>query len=45
VSEATYIKLNQFYQFEKRQPFDIKGKGQTTTYLLRGRIRETHISH
>ena len=45
VSEATYIKLNQFYQFEKRQPFDIKGKGQTTTYMLKGRIREAHVSH
>jgi class 3 adenylate cyclase len=38
VTENTYQKLRGRYQFEKRQPIQVKGKGQMVTYLLKGRI-------
>jgi class 3 adenylate cyclase len=38
VTESTYQKLRERYQFEQREPMHIKGKGQMVTYLLKGRI-------
>jgi class 3 adenylate cyclase len=38
VTEATYLALNERYQFEKRGTILVKGKGEMTTYLLKGKI-------
>jgi class 3 adenylate cyclase len=38
VTESTYQKLRERYQFEQREPMHIKGKGQMVTYLLKGRV-------
>lgn len=37
VSQATYDRLRDRYQFEKRGTIEIKGKGEMTTYFLTGR--------
>ena len=37
VTESTYQRLKDRYQFEERGVVNIKGKGEMTTYLLRGR--------
>ncbi|OLT61972.1 adenylate/guanylate cyclase domain-containing protein [Moorena bouillonii] len=36
VTVTTYEKLKDKYRFEQRQPFEVKGKGKMTTYLLTG---------
>jgi class 3 adenylate cyclase len=42
VTEATYQALQYIFDFEPREPIDVKGKGQMTTYLLLGqRARES----
>nr|WP_271253964.1 adenylate/guanylate cyclase domain-containing protein [Pseudanabaena sp. Chao 1811] len=38
VTEATYQLLKDKYYFEQRSAINIKGKGEMTTYLLKGRI-------
>ncbi len=38
VTEATYQLLKDKYHFEQRGMINIKGKGEMTTYLLKGRI-------
>jgi class 3 adenylate cyclase len=38
VTRSTYEKLKSSFQFEKREPIQVKGKGEMETYLLRGRI-------
>ena len=37
VTARTYERLRHDYRFERRGPIDVKGKGQTITYLLLGR--------
>lgn len=37
VTEATYRRLKNRYEFEERGLINVKGKGEMTTYLLRGR--------
>jgi guanylate cyclase len=37
VSEATYLRLRDAYDFDPRGSIDVKGKGEMRTYLLRGR--------
>jgi class 3 adenylate cyclase len=37
VTETTYLVLKQNYRFEKRGIIEVKGKGQMTTYLLKGK--------
>jgi class 3 adenylate cyclase len=37
VSQETYERLCNEYFFEQREPIQIKGRGQMTTYLLLGR--------
>ncbi len=39
VTDATYERLKEQFFFEKRSHILIKGKGEMTTYLLKGRIR------
>lgn len=38
VTEATYQLLKDKYHFEQRGMINIKGKGEMTTYLLKGRV-------
>jgi PAS domain S-box-containing protein len=38
VTVATYQRLREHYLFEKRQPIQVKGKGEMTTYMLTDRI-------
>ena len=38
VTEATFELLKDTFEFEKREPLEIKGKGQMQTYYLKGRI-------
>jgi len=40
VTAATYELLQDEYLFEERYPFQVKGKGEMTTYLLTGRRLE-----
>jgi hypothetical protein len=40
VTDATYKLLRDRYLFEQRYPFQVKGKGEMTTYLLTGRKLE-----
>ncbi|MFM6397395.1 adenylate/guanylate cyclase domain-containing protein, partial [Planktothrix sp.] len=37
VTEATYLALKEQYKFEKRGTILVKGKGEMTTYLLKGK--------
>lgn len=37
VTETTYLALKEQYQFEKRGTILVKGKGEMTTYLLKGK--------
>ncbi|MGE5658953.1 MAG: adenylate/guanylate cyclase domain-containing protein [Actinomycetota bacterium] len=37
VTESTYDRLKNHYQFEQRGTINVKGKGEMTTYLLTGR--------
>jgi len=39
VTQTTYNCLKQDYRFEERGIIPIKGKGEMTTYLLKGRSR------
>jgi class 3 adenylate cyclase len=42
VSEATYQELQYLFEFEPREPIEVKGKGQMKTFLLLGqRARES----
>ena len=40
VSEATYVLLADGFDFEKRAPIDVKGKGAMQTYLVIGQKRD-----
>jgi class 3 adenylate cyclase len=40
VSEETYTRLKDIYEFEERGIIDVKGKGKMRTFLLRGRLAE-----
>ena len=40
VTQSTYERLEDKYLFEQRGTFYIKGRGEVTTYLLRGRRQE-----
>jgi adenylate cyclase len=37
VSQSTYDRLRDIYEFEERGPIEVKGKGAMATYFLRGR--------
>lgn len=37
VSEETYSKLRDNYEFEEREIIDVKGRGEIKTYFLVGR--------
>jgi hypothetical protein len=37
VTRVTYERLRDRFLFEERQPIQVKGKGEMTTYLLAGR--------
>ena len=38
VTEATYERLKDSFEFERRGVIDVKGKGKMTTYLLLDRL-------
>ena len=40
VTEATYVRLKDRYQFQPRGPIQIKGKGEMVVYLLVGKKHE-----
>jgi len=44
VTEATYERLKERYEFEKCGQVDVKGRGEMTTYWLVGYINSTNLS-
>lgn len=43
ISEATYLLIEDKYEFEKRGLISVKGKGQMAAYLLKGRFHQLTV--